>query len=44
MALGKPIPVETLLMQRAIEEGWIRYDAVEFTLASGRKFRYQMED
>jgi hypothetical protein len=28
----------------AIEAGWFRYETIEFSLASGRKFRYQMRD
>jgi hypothetical protein len=28
----------------AIEDGWFRYTTIDFTLPSGRQFRYQMAD
>lgn len=37
-------PVQRALTQIAIDAGWFRFDTIEFTLASGRKFRYQMRD
>jgi hypothetical protein len=35
---------DRVFIQVAIDEGWFRYDWIEVTLPSGRKFRYQLKD
>ena len=35
---------QVLLQMGLKEDGWFRFDSIEFTLASGRKFRYKMTD
>jgi hypothetical protein len=36
--------LEKILARQALTNGWFRFDEIECDLASGRKFRYQLQD
>ena len=36
--------IHKLLVRLALKDGWFRFDGIDFEFASGRKFRYQLQD
>lgn len=36
--------VDEWFVRKALKDGWFRYTEIECELASGRKFRYQLQD